>query len=84
MDEDQKFEDFNKRRDLELYSQCDGSVLREACKVLNSEYIQIRNIDVFLESINIASACNKVLHTRFLKLNTIGLIPSGGYTGNVN
>ena len=43
-----------------------------------------RNIDEFLESVNIASACNKVMGKRFLKPNTLGLIPSGGYSGNIN
>jgi len=44
--------------------------------------IHIENINVFLESITIASACNKVLRKRFLKPDTIGLIPTGGYTSN--
>ena len=60
------------------------SVLREACRALRSEFIQIGNIDVFLESVTIPSTCNKVMRKRFLKPNTIGLYPSGGYTGNVN
>jgi len=46
--------------------------------------MQIGNIDVFLEAITIASACNKVLRKRFLKPDTIGLIPTGGYSDNVN
>ena len=52
--------------------------------MLKQEFIRIGNIDVFLESVIRASACNKVMRKRFLKPNTIGLIPSGGYTGNVN
>ena len=32
----------------------------------------------------IASACNEVLRKLFLKPDTIGLIPTGGYSGNVN
>ena len=39
---------------------------------------------MFLESVTIAPACNKVMRKRFLKPNTIGLIPSDGNTGNVN
>ena len=46
--------------------------------------MQIGNLDVFLESITIASACNKVLRKRFLQPDTIGLIPTGGYTCNKN
>jgi len=39
-------------------------------------------IEVFLESLTIAPACNKVLRRRFLKPETIGLIPMGWYTCN--
>ena len=46
--------------------------------------MQIGNLDVFLESITIASTCNKVLRKRFLQPDTIGLIPTGGYTFNKN
>jgi len=44
--------------------------------------MQIGHIDVFAESITIASACNKFLRKRFLKPDTIGLIPTGRYTCN--
>ena len=44
--------------------------------------MQTGRIDVFVESITIASACNKVLRKRFLKPDTKGLIPTGGYTCN--
>ena len=59
-------------------------MLREACRVLRRGFLQIGNIDVFLESVTLAPACNKVMRKRFLKPNTIGLIPPGCYTGNVN
>ena len=52
--------------------------------MLRREFLQKTNIDVFLESVTIASACNKVMGKRFLKPNTIGLILPGGYTINVN
>ena len=38
---------------------------------------KLGNIDAYLESVIIASACNKVMPKPFLKHNTIGLIPSG-------
>ena len=75
---------FDKRRFLESCCQHDVGVLREACRVLRREFINIGNIDVFLESVNIASACNKVLRKQFLKPNSIGIISPGGYTGKVN
>jgi len=50
--------------------------------VFRREFIQTGHIDVFLESISIASACNKVLRKQFLKPDTIGFIPTGGYSCN--
>ena len=44
--------------------------------------MQMRYIEVFLESITIASAFNKILRKRFLQPDTIGLIPTGRYTCN--
>lgn len=38
---------------------------------------------MFLESITIASSCNKVLRKQFLQPDSIGVIPTGGYSGNV-
>jgi len=67
---------------LESYCQ-DVTVLRQARQVFRREFIQIRNIEVFLEAIAIASACKKVLRKRFLKPDTIGLFITGGYSGNV-
>ena len=74
---------FDNRRVLETYRQDDVTVLRQACRVFRREFLQISNIDVSLEAITIAALCNKVLRKRFLKPNTIGLNPKGGYTANV-
>ena len=47
--------------------------------------MDVGNVDIFLESYTIASACMKVLRKRFLKPETVGLIPiGGGYSGNQN
>ena len=74
---------FDNRRVLETYCQDDVNGLRQARRVFRRAFMQIGNIDVFLEAITIASACNKVLHKRFLKPDTIGLIPKGEDTANV-
>ena len=81
--EGQKDEVFDNRRVFESYFQDDESVLGEACRVLRRIFIQIGNIDVFLQSVTIASTCNKEMRKRFFKPNTVGLLPSGGYTSNV-
>ena len=46
--------------------------------------MEIGNIDMFLESITIVSAFNNALQKRFLKPNTISLILTGDYSGNLN
>ena len=73
---------FNNKQVLETYGQDDVTVLRQACRVFRREFLQIGNIEVFLESLTIASACNRMLQRKFLKPDTIGLIPKGGYTCN--
>ena len=56
------------------YCQVDVTVQRNTCRVFRLEFLQIGNIDVFLESLTIASTCNKVLRRMFLNPNTIGHI----------
>ena len=82
--ESQKDAVFYNRRILEQYCQDDVTVLRQACQICRREFIEIGNIEVFLESFIIASAFNKVLRKRFLKPDTIGLISAGGCSCNNN
>jgi len=82
--EGQNFDFFNNRRVLQSYSPSDVSVLTEAFQVLRREFIQIRNIDVFLKPATKTSVFNKVLRKLFLKHDTIGLISAGGYSCSVN
>jgi hypothetical protein len=79
----QKSEILDNRHVLE-YCQADVIVLRQARQVFSREFIEIGNIEVFIESITIASACNIVLRRRYLKPDTLGLLPAGGYNGNMN
>jgi hypothetical protein len=80
----QKDKVFDNRRVLEEYCQDDVTVLRQACQIFRRDFMETGNVDVFLESSTIASACNKVLRKRFLKPETVGLIPAGGYSCNQN
>ena len=80
----QRSELFYSRRVLENYSQDDVTVLGQTCRVFRRQFLQVGNIDVFHDSVTIASTCNKVLRKIFLRTDTIGLIPTGGYSGNVN
>jgi G:T-mismatch repair DNA endonuclease (very short patch repair protein) len=82
--DEQKDKVFDNKRVLEEYSQDDVTVLRQACQIFRREFIEIGNIEDFLEAITVPSACNKVLRKCFLKPETIGLIPTGGYICNRN
>jgi len=73
---------YDNRQALESYCQDDVTFLRQVCRVFRREFMHVGNIEVFLESVTIASACNKVLRKRFLQPDTIGLLPTGGYTCN--
>jgi hypothetical protein len=64
--ENQKSSVFDNKRVLEQYCQDDVTVLRQACPAFGREFKDIGKIDVFQESITIASACNKVFRKLFL------------------
>jgi len=64
---EQKLKVFDSRRVLEQYCQDDVTVLRQVCRVFRRDFLEIGNIEVFLEALTIASACNKVLRKKFLK-----------------
>ena len=76
----QKHRVFDNRRVLEQYCQDDVIVLRQACQIFRRDFMDVGNVDIFLESCTIASACNKVLLKRFLTPETIGLIPKAAGT----
>jgi hypothetical protein len=70
-----KKEVFDKRRVLESNCQADMTVLREACRTFRKHFLQIGNVEAFLEIMTIASACNKVFRKKFFQPDRIGLIP---------
>jgi hypothetical protein len=82
--EERKGRVFDRRRVLEQYCQDDVTVLRQACQTIRRHFAELGNTDIVQESLTIASACSKVFRKRFLKPETIGLIPAGGYSCNNN
>ena len=76
--------------DAELMRYCknDVSILLQGILAFRRQFMTLtvdserakEGIDPFHRSITIASACSKVFRTIFLKPETIGLIPSSGYT----
>jgi hypothetical protein len=56
----------------------------QACQIFRRDFAEIGNDDIFQKSLTIASVCSKVFRRRFLKRQTIGLIPAGFYSCNKN
>lgn len=54
----QKLETFDNMRVLVSYTQDDVTVLRQACRVFRREFLQIGNMQVFLDSVKNSSAYN--------------------------
>jgi hypothetical protein len=63
--DDQKNKIFDNKLVLEKYCQDDITVLRQAYRIFRREFMEIGNIEVFLESFTIAIACNKILRENF-------------------
>jgi hypothetical protein len=80
--DEQKVKVLDNRQVLEQYGQDDVTVLRQACQIFRGDFIEIGNIEVFLEAVTIASACNRVLREKFVQPETMGLIPTGDYSAN--
>jgi hypothetical protein len=81
--EEQKFVVFNNRQTLESYCQDDVTVLRQTCQVLLTNSWGSQTLTYFrnpsLLPLRPTRCCGN-----FLKPDTIGLIPTVGYTGNKN
>ena len=53
------------RHILQNYCQDDVTVLRQACQIYRRDFIEVGNVDVFLESCTITSVFNKVFRKTF-------------------
>jgi hypothetical protein len=70
-----------------LYMQCtcfQVDVLRKCCLKFRKLFLEIGQIDPFVESITIASCCNKYYRLHHLPLNRIAIVPPGGYRKREN
>ncbi|XP_071503405.1 uncharacterized protein [Diadema antillarum] len=70
---------FDFEDEILAYCRSDVQILMEGCMAFRTLFMKVTgNIDPF-KNITIASACNTVFRTKFLKPNSIGLIPTHGY-----
>jgi hypothetical protein len=76
---------FDFQRELLSYCRSDVDILRRACLTFRQLFLEMtstdghRGIDPFQKCITIASTCNLVFRTKFLRPDTIGIIPAQGY-----
>lgn len=70
---------FEFKKEILEYCISDVEILAQACIKFRAMFLKECNVDPFLEAVTIASACNLAFRRNFLKPNTIGIIPSGGY-----
>ncbi|XP_033231541.1 uncharacterized protein LOC117182560, partial [Belonocnema kinseyi] len=70
---------FNLKEELRSYCINDVDILHRACLAFRALFLKVANVDPFIESITIASACSKVFRKNYLKADQIGVIPNGGY-----
>ena len=65
--------------DLEKYCISDVDILQRTCGRFRSLFLEHTGCEPFLSAITIASACNQVYWSLFLKPNEIAIIPQHGY-----
>ncbi|KAK4883382.1 hypothetical protein RN001_006701 [Aquatica leii] len=70
---------FNMNNEILKYCTMDVNILLKACLKFWQFFLVQNGVDCFQEATTIASACNLVFRRRYLKPNSIGLIPAGGY-----
>jgi hypothetical protein len=66
---------FRNKDELLAYCVDDGNVLRQACCAFRNVFFKLVKMDPFREAVAISSICNKVFRTKFLKPDTVRIIP---------
>ena len=70
---------FDFQADLEKYCVSDVDILQRSCGRFRALFLEHTGCEPFLNAITIASACNEVYRSLFLKPNEIAIIPQHGY-----
>ena len=64
------------------YCEMDVEILRKGCLIYRKMLKEKQGVDPFAASCTIASSCMDCYRRKFLKPDTIGIIPHGGYRKN--
>ena len=70
---------FDMRKEIVSYCRSDVTILRRACAKFQKLFKDVTTVDIFRECVTIASSCMQTFRKKFLKPESIGLIPPGGY-----
>ncbi|KAK6171965.1 hypothetical protein SNE40_018381 [Patella caerulea] len=70
-----KHEPFDFQHELMTYCKSDVDVLRRGCAAFRDLFMMDTGLDPFVESLTLASACNKVFRTHYLEPDTMAIIP---------
>ena len=70
---------FDFQQEILQYCRSDVDILRRCCLEFRELFRNVTDIDPFEKCLTIASACNLVYRTNFLKEDTIAIIPPHGY-----
>ncbi|XP_028393188.1 uncharacterized protein LOC114517600 [Dendronephthya gigantea] len=71
---------FNFQDEILKYCRSDIDILRRCCMDFREMFRDVTSIDPFEKCLTIASACNLVFRRKFLREDTIAIIPPNGYT----
>ena len=72
---------FDLQQELKDYCISDVTILREGCQKYRALCLEMFTMDPFVESITIASYCQKVYLQCHMFEKTIAILPHGGYSG---
>jgi hypothetical protein len=70
---------FHNKEKLLAYCMVDVKILRQACCIFRKLFLDLVKMDPFRDAITISSICSRVFKTKFMKPETVGLIPRTGY-----
>ena len=76
---EQKDKIFRNKEELLAYCMDDVNILRQECCAFRIFFLNLVKMDPFRQAITVSSICNKVFRTTFLKRDTLGIIPRGGF-----
>src|SRR5271170_1878224 len=69
---------FDFKKEIRTYCESDVEILEQGCLKFRELFMR-DDVDPFLQSVTIASACNRLFRQKSLGPDTIGIVPANGY-----